>query len=211
MVRPTTLKIHSFHDESFIHGCYIPHKICDNLINFFDGNPDRHVSGVVYGKGDKVDVLHTDDDVKVSTDINLVTEADGIILDDYGRYLGLCIQEYEKKYHQASNMTSYGVTEAINIQKYEPGEGFKKWHFERSGISQQTRCLAFMTYLKNVPHGGTEFLYQKITTPAKKGLTIIWPSDWTHTHRGQISQKHKKYIITGWLNYQFAEIIYHTK
>ena len=44
-------------------------------------------------------------------------------------------------------------------------------------------------------------MYQKITSPAKKGLTMIWPSDWTHTHRGQISQNHKKYIITGWLNY----------
>ena len=55
-----------------------------------------------------------------------------------------------------------------------------------------------MTYLNNVPDGGTEFLYQKITTPAKKGLTLIWPSDWTHTHRGQISNEHEKYIATGW-------------
>ena len=57
-------------------------------------------------------------------------------------------------------------------------------------------------YLNDVEDGGTEFEYQKITSPAKKGLTIIWPSDWTHTHRGQISQTHKKKVITGWLNYR---------
>jgi hypothetical protein len=117
-------------------------------------------------------------------------------------YLDLCTREYEYKYHQASHMVNYGITELINLQTYKPGGGFKKWHCERAGISQQTRCLAFMTYLNDVVDGGTEFMYQKIISPAKKGLTMIWPSDWTHTHRGQISQTAKKYIITGWLNYQ---------
>jgi hypothetical protein len=58
-----------------------------------------------------------------------------------------------------------------------------------------------MTYLNDVPEGGTEFMYQKLTSPAKKGLTLIWPSDWTHAHRGQICNTHTKYIITGWFNY----------
>ena len=44
------------------------------------------------------------------------------------------------------------------------------------------------------------FKYQKLTTPAKKGLTVIWPTDFTHTHRGIISQ-HEKYIITGWFHH----------
>lgn len=57
-----------------------------------------------------------------------------------------------------------------------------------------------MTYLNDVQNGGTEFLYQKITTKAKKGLTLIWPSDFTHTHRGQICDK-TKYIITGWFDF----------
>ena len=35
----------------------------------------------------------------------------------------------------------------------------------------------------------------------KKGLTLIWPAIWTHTHKGVVSKKHTKYIITGWINY----------
>ena len=58
-----------------------------------------------------------------------------------------------------------------------------------------------MTYLNDVPKGGTEFYHQKIKTKAEKGLTVIWPSDWTHTHRGIISNTHEKYIVTGWLSY----------
>ena len=56
-----------------------------------------------------------------------------------------------------------------------------------------------MTYLNDVPDGGTEFLYQNLTTKAIKGNTVIWPATWTHTHRGQISQTHEKIIITGWI------------
>lgn len=62
--------------------------------------------------------------------------------------------------------------------------------------------MVFMTYLNNVKDGGTEFLNQKLKTKAEKGLTLLWPSDWTHTHRGIITESQDKYILTGWLNYE---------
>ena len=91
----------------------------------------------------------------------------------------------------------------INIQKYEPGEGFFSWHSERTVPNAVTvdRALVFMTYLNDVPHGGTKFFHQDITTPAKKGLTLIWPVDWTHLHAGQVTEESEKYIITGWIHY----------
>jgi hypothetical protein len=58
-----------------------------------------------------------------------------------------------------------------------------------------------MTYLNDVPEAGTHFKYQKLTTPAEKGLTLMWPTDFSHTHKGQITDKHEKYIITGWLGF----------
>ena len=204
MTRPTTLKLHDFPEESFIHGCYIPDHICDDLIKYFDENPDKHAKGEVYGTGDKLYELIEDVDIKDSLDINFSLNQDEHtrVMSEYIQYLDLCIREYEYKYHQANHMANYGLTENIQVQKYEPGGGFKTWHCERTGITQQTRCLAFMTYLNDVVDGGTEFMYQKLISPAKKGLTMIWPSDWTHTHKGQISQTHKKIIVTGWLNYQ---------
>ena len=53
MERPTTLKLHEFADDSFVHGCYIPTKICDDLIDYFNDTPDRHESGQVYGTCEK--------------------------------------------------------------------------------------------------------------------------------------------------------------
>jgi hypothetical protein len=60
-----------------------------------------------------------------------------------------------------------------------------------------------MTYLNDLTDGGeTEFHYQQVKVKPEKGLTLIWPADWTHTHRGIPSETQEKYIVTGWLNYE---------
>jgi hypothetical protein len=91
---------------------------------------------------------------------------------------------------------------SIRCQHYRPGGGFKLPHFERSNYANTTRMLVWMTYLNDVTDGGgTHFLYQKHTFEAKKGRTLIWPPDFTHTHVGVVSPTQHKYIITGWMNY----------
>ena len=95
----------------------------------------------------------------------------------------------------------FNINTNFNIQHYNINEGFNYYHYERDGLSSCTRNLVFMTYLNNVEDGGTQFKYQNLITPAKKGLTLIWPTDFTHTHRGVISQTKEKYIVTGWYTY----------
>ena len=94
------------------------------------------------------------------------------------------------------------VRDGMLIQKYLPNQGFKLWHYENSCANERTvtRQLVFMTYLNDVPDGGTEFYFQNKTIEAKKGKTLIWPAGFTHVHKGQISKKHVKYIITGWIH-----------
>lgn len=60
-----------------------------------------------------------------------------------------------------------------------------------------------MTYLNDVVDGGTHFKYFNHTEKATKGKTIIWPADWTHTHRGQISNTQEKIIATGWFSHEW--------
>ena len=59
-----------------------------------------------------------------------------------------------------------------------------------------------MTYLNDVTdEGGTEWMYQDVKLDARKGLSVIWPSDFTHTHRGIVSPTQEKWIATGWFSY----------
>jgi hypothetical protein len=59
-----------------------------------------------------------------------------------------------------------------------------------------------MTYLNDVNDGGeTHFYHQELKVQPRKGLTLIWPADWTYTHRGIASPTEDKYIVTGWYSY----------
>ena len=177
--------------ENFILEYQIPDSelhICDDLIKYFhnDNTPKKQ------GKsGGQVQL-----DKKSSTDAPIYTS--NFESQDYLRHLEIAFKIYTSKYPSYPKNTN--VYNGINIQHYNPGEGFRQWHHERDGgnFPSVARNLVFMTYLNDVPNGGTEWMYQNYKSEAKKGLTVLWPSDFTHTHRGIISNTHEKYIITGW-------------
>ena len=211
--RPTNLPLHNFPIESFIGGTYMPEKVCDDLIDFFESNPERQTQG-------KVNANPNEDLENLQQERNLVKKSidmgfdipnnpeDCEVMNEYFKYLNMGIAEYQHDYPVVKNLERFGTIEGVNIQKYNPGDGFYEWHQERNGWPTASRCLVHMTYLNDVPDGGTNFYFQKLTTPAKKGLTVIWPSDWTHIHQGQVSKTHTKYIVTGWMNYLEAAKFY---
>ncbi len=108
----------------------------------------------------------------------------------------IALSEYYALYPEL-NLTPPIEAKRFNIQKYKPGEGFAGWHFENS-YGNGNRVLAWMIYLNDVKDGGTEFKYQNHTERAELGKILIWPGDWTFTHRGQVSYSETKYIVTGW-------------
>jgi hypothetical protein len=190
---------HNFPKEYFIGGWYIPKNICDNLISHFENNKHNSERGNVYA----FEKYIVDLEVKNSNDLVCKFD-DNNITQTYIKYLQSCLDNYIEKYKSVQYYNKFSLeNSSFMIQHYPVGGGFKEWHFERGGISNSNRVLVFMTYLNNVDDGGTEFYYQNIRSPAVQGLTIIWPSDFTHTHRGQISNTKEKYILTGW--YAFDE------
>ena len=57
-----------------------------------------------------------------------------------------------------------------------------------------------MFYLNDVKEGGeTEFYHQKIKIKPKKGTAVIWPSFYTHLHKGNVPVSNNKYILNVWL------------
>jgi len=158
------------------------------------------------GKLGTTDGVAVDKKKKDSYDLGLVTVPDELAeqyrVPDYFVELQKCFGQYYEKYPELKMAGACSVAESPIIQYYKPGGGFKMMHYERTGWETTTRALVFMTYLNDVTEGGgTHFKYQDITTSAKKGKTVIWPSDFTHTHAGVVSRTQSKYIMTGWLNF----------
>jgi len=196
------LKAHSINkNNNFIDGWYLPDKkICDNLIKFFESNYEFQIDG-------KVGNNEVKKNVKNSKDINCKNHINNDIIKAYMIGLTKVIEEYKKKYKFCNEgITNWAVYEDFNIQRYLPTEGFYEWHTERASIRTSKRHLTFMTYLNDVDDDGeTEWYYQKLKVKPEKGLTVIWGTDWTFTHRGISSKTQTKYIITGW--YSFTDNI----
>ena len=91
------------------------------------------------------------------------------------------------------------VTKQLKMKRIQEGGGYHQWHYESTG-SEVTRKAVVQLYLNTITEGGeTEFLYQKKRINARKNRLIMWPADWTYTHRGNTPLKDDKYILTTWL------------
>ena len=191
------LKEYPLDTSSFIGGWFIPEKICDNLTNFYNNN-HRNIK---LGKTATSHGSFSDKEIKESFDLGVSPNNYEEPFLSYRTYLQQCLEYYQVKYPMVKLNSNFQITEAYQIQGYPKGGGFKKWHCEVTSPFIMRRVLVFMTYLNDVNDGGTEFYHQNIITPSKKGLTVIWPAHWTHTHKGQISNTEEKLICTGWFNY----------
>lgn len=185
-------KKHDLPKDSFIQGWYMPEETCDGLVKHFNKNKNKAKPGASLYEG----ALSTDKTIKDSIDLSLGNNNFNPGIFEYRMHLQEILNLYVKEYPEVERLDKFNV-EDVNLQWYPGKGGFKTWHYERGTKGNMNRVLVFMTYLNDVENGGTHFKYQDITTPAIKGLTVIWPPDWTHTHKGQISDN-KKIIATGW-------------
>lgn len=193
------MKSHLINDlNNFICGWYIDTTVCDQIIDFFNSNICSKQEGKRYSPdfGYQIDKKFKDS-VEAALDQNLD------LCNLYYGELQKCNKKYIEKYPYCNHYAPWTISDVTKIQYYPPGGGFYTWHTERMSRKPEfaKRHLVYMTYLNTVENGGeTEFFHQDTKIKPEKGLTVIWPADWTYTHRG-IPSEDEKYIVTGWFSY----------
>ena len=181
--------------STFIGGWYIPDNVCNEVIDVFNNNQFKWSKGTV---GENLLIP----EAKRSTELVIRPNDYDTFLKNYLSHLSNCLEEYKKKYPYSNKVAEFSCWHNVKIQHYKPEEGFYQWHAENEGHGDtKLRHLVFMTYLNAVENAGTEFFHQELTTPCEKGLTLIWPSAWTHVHRGVPNKQKEKIIITGWFDF----------
>ena len=183
------------YQNMFIAGWYNPDmSMCDELIEYYR-TADHKEPGKSYYNNEKV----VDKSAKDSVDCII---KDPNLRSKYVDYLQKTIDLYIIKYPFCDQYDPWTIIENTQIQYYPPGGAFYSWHCERGNTLVANRHLVFMTYLIDVmDQGETEFYHQNIKIKPEKGLTLIWPADWTFTHRGIASPTQDKYIATGWFSF----------
>ena len=109
--------------------------------------------------------------------------------------------QYEEKFDILKE--SRYNTMRLKMQKTPIGGGYHKWHCEKNEPQSSNRFIVWAIYLNTVDEGGeTEFLYQNRRIKAQQGTAMLFPSQYTHIHRGNPPISNEKYILTGWFHLQ---------
>lgn len=172
--------------------------LCEELVQFFEDHSEQHTQGKMAG-GLNLEAKH-------STDLSIrprdLEREDHKPLRRYMEALYQCHQDYLLQWPFLKSVLSQVDVGSFNLQRYEPGGHFRMLHSERTTLATSHRILAWMTYLNDVEDGGaTRFEHQGISVQPRQGQTLIWPAEWTHAHRGEVLNKGRKYIVTGWMHF----------
>ncbi len=113
----------------------------------------------------------------------------------------LCYNVYRQRYSVLQTQAEQAIYE-VKIQRTEIGGGFHVWHWEQEGRINTTRLMNVQLFLNDVREGGeTEFLYLNRIEPSCEGTLLIYPGNYTHTHRGNPPRSGTKYLINAWIEF----------
>ena len=183
---------------NFIGSWIIEPSLCDEIISYYEKNKQKHGQGRTEG-GINLENKNRRDLTLTPKELNL---PENEIFKIYFENIFECYKDYNLQWPFLSKIVNNLEIGKFNIGKYMPGQHFQRIHCERTGLMTLHRLFAFMTYLNDVEEGGsTYFNHYDLEIKPKKGVTLIWPAEWTHTHKGNVLKSGLKYIITGWLTF----------
>lgn len=187
--------------EDFIYSEFIDEEVVNGIIDFYNTQTifEKWPGETIADDGSGL----VDPTIKDSLDnpvfIGILDERVRNFTDEVNRVMN----NYVDKFPLCAKTNMWKMEEFFNLQYYKPGGGYHLWHCERQSSSRSNiyRHMVWMTYLNDVPDGGTEWFHQDLYVPAERGKTVIWPADWTFHHRGRKSDTSEKIIATGWYHF----------
>ena len=185
----------------FIYTEFIDEGVTDGILDFYNTQtifekwPGETIADVGGGL--------VDPSIKDSMDNPVFIGITDTRVRDFTGEVNRVMNNYVDKFPLCAKTNGWKMEEFFNLQYYKPGGGYHMWHCERQSSSRSNtyRHMVWMTFLNDVPDGGTEWFHQDLYIPAQKGLTVIWPADWTFHHKGRKSETSDKTIATGWYHF----------
>jgi hypothetical protein len=181
---------------------YFGDNLCDRYVDHFKTLEESNLTVPREGKP-KHEISDESVTLVKTNFLNRSSSPINYILKDFSDvFWNRCVPLYSKEYSLLDIMSYHTIVEA-KIQKSSEGDGYHIWHCENEGAApHRNRLLVFSLYLNDGYEGGeTEFLFQKKRMKPQKDRLLIWPAQFTHTHRGNTVLKGDKYLLTGWVEF----------
>jgi len=123
------------------------------------------------------------------------------LLDVYTKLITKITTNYYRKFQPASCLGEITL-EQVLIQKFEKTNGRGISIEKDRGWGVSSRHLGFMTFLDDVTDNGTiNWYYQNLQIKPEKGLTIVFPCNWTYIHTISPSDTQDSVILSSWTRF----------
>ncbi len=174
----------------------LPDNYITDIIKYFE---ELDNTGFIQATKDYIPAHERDMGEVQFIEQHMIHRVHGIFLQDFFKMVWEDIWPiYTNKFSILKNARM--EADGLKMKRIKPGGGFHDWHYE-SGKDQPARKVVIQMYLNDIDEAGeTEFLYQNKRFAPKKNRVLVWPADWSHTHRGNPPiGKTTKYILTTWI------------
>jgi hypothetical protein len=165
---------------------------CRAVIDFFEHAPVKIPSGTGVSS-----MLHA---ARRSMGVHLDLQSGGALFQTVLTALQGGFTTYMAKYTELRKQKS--VFESLGIYRYQDESEGYDWHSDGMDQGLRYRFVSAVLYLNTVLDGGeTEFRYQDRKVAAEEGTLLLFPSGWTHIHRGCPPRSGPKYVLVTWVRY----------
>ena len=182
------------HNFIGIYNNVISKERCQDIINKMEYHMDNNPSEIRNGKEQFLNGDIGRKDYQI-----FANKVFGNISREINEALDTCLNVYADEFFVLKNIKEIRSDE-LKLQMTPPKGGYHVWHCEADCRDHGDRVLAWTLYLNDIPdgEGETEFLWQGVRIKPKAGTVCIFPSAFTHAHRGNPVYSCNKYIATGW-------------
>jgi len=164
---------------------------CHNIIQWVFANKKFIIDSNNRHTGyEHCDLMHVDE--------SFTESLSDITLQPIARAINKLIDSYLKEYPESNNLNRWNV-EYVRFKWWKPGDSYSVWHSEHTKNTPY-RVLSFLIYLSD-NDAETQFeRYENVETKAGSG--ILFPSYFTHQHRGSPCKKGlDRYILSGYCSF----------
>ncbi len=194
------LKINT--SNHFISSWSINDEDLNEIIDYFNSSHENHTQGAF--KPGLIDKAKKDC-IELSIKPKDVDEKKLNFIFNYLNKIKNCYADYIEQWGYLQNNTQKIYIGSIKIEKYLLSGHHKEYQCDRNDIHTSHKSLSWITFLNNTEkeEGCMNFKYFDCSIQPKKGLTLMWPSDWTHINNHDVVKTQDKLTIRG--NIQFTE------
>jgi hypothetical protein len=165
---------------------------CHKLIGFFEQSPAKIPSAT--------GIINIVQSARRSHGVHLEPQVGGSLFQTVREALQRSFVAYVTKYEELRPQQA--VFETFGIYRYQNETEGYDWHSDGMDAGLRYRFVSVVLYLNTVTDGGeTEFRYQNRKIAAQEGTVVLFPSGWTHIHRGCPPRSGPKYVLVTWVRY----------